>query len=326
MNLLITPPFDSPIAPKMLEPQELASILAEHGIHVTDDPKRADLELVGGVQLWTGSDHCRLPHDRVVLIDGEPPQPEYLQPHYTVDSGHFAHVITPLNGAYADCFAFYDPPPDERPKLDGKRGLCQLATYRDQLGNCDDGERLVVQVNGDGYAPRVLCNRRVEVALGLREPVGVDIFGRGWERAGVRSLYAGRELPNFLEQRHAVSSNYRFDLNWENMEIHHYATEKFWSPLRVGTLPVYWGPPDLHAQVPQDTLVDARRYDMGEHYDTPGLAVELLHMGDQDWLWRTEALQDWYRSLPRDIGYRSWVKAGHLLGRVLERLQSSSSV
>lgn len=317
MRLLITPPFDSPIAPKMLSADELASILAEHSVDVTDDPKRADIELVGGTQLWSGPEHCRLSRERVVLIDGEPPQPEYLLPHYFVPIG-FAAVLTPANLAvYSDCFAYYEPPPSKMPEFDGRRGMCQLATYREMPGNANGGTHLLVTPGGEPWCWRVLCNERADVGRRLHGKEGFDLYGRGWERVGVDVVDNSRNSSDFLERRHKIARCYRFDLNWENMEIPRYATEKFWSALYAGALPVYWGPPDMHAQLPPETIVDARCYDRGDSYDLDGLVQELQSFFDDEWRGRAEDLQYWYRDLPRDIAHRSWVKAAHMLGRSL---------
>jgi len=316
MRLLITPPFDSPIAPRMLEPPEFASILAEHGVHVTDDPKRADLELVGGMQLWSGPNHCRLPLNRVVIIDGEPPQPEYLLPHY--QDTRLRHVITPLNGAYADCFAFHIPPPDRRERTWGNnkicRRICQFATYRSRGGNANGGSHLVVSLNGELYANRVLCVERVKLGLELRKRIPTDIYGRGWPDG----IVAGnsRNRVDFLKERHRICSQYDFDLCWENMEIPNYVSEKFWAPLYAGVVPIYWGPREWHARLP-NVFVDARCYDCGvAGYDTRSLAEDL---GDAYGL-MFDASQDWYRSLPRDSAHVSWVKAAHWLGEELTRL------
>ena len=327
MKLLITPPFDSPIAPAKLAPAELASILGEHGVKVVTDPEAADFELVGTWYLQELS-HYHLPCERRIVVDGEPPQPEYLLDHYT--KNHWAAVFTPatLDTHDADCMAFYEPPLRKRPKRysDGwmrscgaKGKVCQLATYRSKPGNAEGGSFLGGTTNGHDWRFRVLCNLRVQVGLALRGkmPGSVDLYGRGWP---VEVKGNTRNRLDFLYIRHEIVKRYAFDLNWENMEIPHYVSEKFWSPVRMGTLPVYWGPPDFHDMLPPDTIVDARKYLRDRGFYVADLARDLANMSFSEWYRRTSNLFDWYYALPRDSAHQSWVKAAHHLGARLAAL------
>jgi hypothetical protein len=320
MNLLVTPPFDSPIPPRFLDLRtELIPILAEHGIRVVTDPARADLELAGQAASLDPARH-RLPRNRVVIMDGEPPQPEFLLPFYTGQG--WAGVLCPGNLlAYADDgLAHYDPPLPERPKVT-ERGMrvVQLATFRSRPGNLNEGKFLLVNPNGEGaFAYRILCNLRVQVGLALQalHPETIDLYGRGWP-AGTATVENSRGRLDFLEVRHDIAQRYAFDLCWENMEVPYYVTEKFWSPVRMGVLPIYWGPPEFHNRLPADTLVDARRYLSGSGYDVGALAYDLRNMSFSEYHRRTERLLDWYYDLPRDSHRRSWVAAAHRMARAL---------
>lgn len=311
IKLLITGPFDSPIAPAMLTPAEFAAVLAEHDISVVSDAAKADLELCGW--LWHQLGCMHLPRNRVIVVDGEPPQPEYLLPHYT-ERG-FAAIVTPVSGAYAaDCMAFYEPPPTTRPRPSWRYGrVVQLATYRTRPGP--------IRVSVNGAAPaqyRVLCDLRVKVGLALHQllPGMVDLYGRGWPPGVVVGNDRGR--PDFLSSRHHISAKYAFDLCWENTEIHGYVSEKFWSPVRVGTLPVYWGPENFC--LPPNTIVDCRSYlrSDGATFDVVQLAYDVTHMDHAEYCRRVSTLLDWYYALPTDSHRQSVTKAAHHLANVIK--------
>lgn len=315
MRLLVTPPFDSPIPPATLPDNELASIFAEHGIQVVDDPRQADLELAGFGAICDPS-ILRLPRERVVLVDGEPAQPQYLLPHYGWTG--FAAIVTPLNGAYdPDCMAFYEPPtePVRGPRA---RKIVQLATYRTQPGNANGGSHQVVSINGTELcSARVLCHLRASVGLAIHRswPDFIDVYGRGWpEGVAVRN---SRARADFVAERQRVAGGYTWDLNFENVAVLGYVSEKFWGALRAGCLPIYWGPSEFMAELPTDSVVDARRWLCHDGYDVAGLVNELQSMSNAELARRLATLRDWHESLPRDAAHRSWVRSAHRLARIV---------
>ena len=82
MKLLLSPPFFNPVPLNGVDLEtELKPIWREYGIELVDDPAEADLELAGQLTVRE-PERMRLPKNRVAILDGEPPQPEYLLPHY----------------------------------------------------------------------------------------------------------------------------------------------------------------------------------------------------------------------------------------------------
>jgi hypothetical protein len=325
MKLLITPPFDTPVAPHRLDRNlDLGPILADYGVELVDEPLEADFELLGiGASLDPSL--RRLPTDRAILVDGEPPQPDYLLPHFTVEQAAYAALLTPANHlAYApDGMAFYEPPlPDVPRKREKRVRVIQLATYRSRPGNANDGTHLIVQQEGRLYCHRVLCNLRAEVGRALQklDPTLIDICGRGWP-PDVIIRENSRGGSDFVARRLALVSDYGFDLCWENMEVPHYVSEKFWSAVRSGVLPIYWGPPEFHARLPADSIVDARGYLLPHGgFDVERLRGDLTDMSEVEYLNRLGRLLDWYESLDHESAYASWVEAAHVLGRRLQTL------
>jgi hypothetical protein len=119
----------------------------------------------------------------------------------------------------------------------------------------------------------------------------IDLYGPGWERMPsrvgasivpmpVRRLYrqTGAELalwrlkqrvaPNVLYTAAATAhrgiakskaetlSRYRFALCFENMRIKGWITEKIFDCFFAGTVPVYWGAPDVGEFIPREAFID----------------------------------------------------------------------
>jgi hypothetical protein len=70
-----------------------------------------------------------------------------------------------------------------------------------------------------------------------------------------RSVYRGA-----TEAKCRTLGGYRFALCYENQILKGWITEKIFDCLRAGTVPVYWGAPDIEDYVPAECLVDRRRF------------------------------------------------------------------
>ncbi|CAI5947548.1 unnamed protein product [Closterium sp. NIES-65] len=62
------------------------------------------------------------------------------------------------------------------------------------------------------------------------------------------------------EVAHCVKSHYKFDLAIENTRAPNYVTEKFYSALEAGTVPVYFGAPDIASFAPPESFIDGRQF------------------------------------------------------------------
>lgn len=117
----------------------------------------------------------------------------------------------------------------------------------------------------------------------------IDLYGRNWDRAPVRvgKTYTPNALRR-LESRlwewrqhrwpdpaYAVAaaasrgpaisksdtlSRYRFAICFENSVMRGWMTEKIFDCFFVGTIPVYWGAPDILDWVPAECFVDMRQF------------------------------------------------------------------
>lgn len=115
-----------------------------------------------------------------------------------------------------------------------------------------------------------LYSERIKAIAELSDRKGIDLFGRGWERWWSRqSLWwpYWRHRRQIMANYHGscvskwgVLSAYRFCLCYENMPMTGYVTEKLFDCLYAGTVPVYWGAPDIESIVPPSAYVDMRRF------------------------------------------------------------------
>jgi len=60
---------------------------------------------------------------------------------------------------------------------------------------------------------------------------------------------------NDLSNSTAVQERYLFYLAFENQQTIDYVTEKLWGALRAGTLPVYFGAPNIQEHVPPNSVI-----------------------------------------------------------------------
>ena len=148
--------------------------------------------------------------------------------------------------------------------------------YRDVLepywGNGERMKRVVV-INGC-HNPRgrsqELYSLRIEVMVELSKMKIVDLFGIGWDRWWSRnamwfpywrnrlelmSIYKGKCSSKF-----EVLYNYEFCLCFENMSMNGYITEKLFDCLYAGTIPLYFGAPDILDYIPEEVFVNCRKY------------------------------------------------------------------
>jgi hypothetical protein len=117
----------------------------------------------------------------------------------------------------------------------------------------------------------------------------IDLYGRGWERMPMRvgktrtpatlrrigeSLadLKQRLLPDPVyvaakaawrgsaKSKSQTLARYRFALCFENSVLKGWMTEKLFDCFFVGTVPVYWGPPDTLDWVPAECFIDMRQF------------------------------------------------------------------
>ena len=89
---------------------------------------------------------------------------------------------------------------------------------------------------------------------------------------------------------------YMFYASFENGCVDDYITEKLWGAFAAGTLPVYYGAPNIMEHVPQHSIVNVRDFS-----STADLVAHLQYLATnrtaymEYHAWRTKALPVWFR-------------------------------
>ena len=113
-----------------------------------------------------------------------------------------------------------------------------------------------------GFAMSMISNcgansGRDEYIAELKKYMPIDLYGAcapGWDSDAPAAEFADaydqwkrmiKRAPKgvYSETTKLVVSSYKFYLSFENTIADGYVTEKFWMPLRMGTVPVYYGAP-----------------------------------------------------------------------------------
>lgn len=84
---------------------------------------------------------------------------------------------------------------------------------------------------------------------------GFEFYGRGWDAAEYPS-YRGK-----VSDKIQTIKNYRFNICYENTQgTPGYVTEKIFDCFMAGTVPIYWGAPNIEAYVPKGCFIDRRDF------------------------------------------------------------------
>lgn len=148
----------------------------------------------------------------------------------------------------------------------------------------------------------------------------IDLYGMGWDgppyRVGKswmpgslrrlqRKLFSYWQClypdPILLAARRAYRGptpckaetlgDYTFALCFENMVLKGWITEKIFDCFFAGTVPIYWGAPDIETYIPQECFIDMRRF--GSYQELMGYLKSLNQVNIQKY---KEAVREYLRS------------------------------
>lgn len=132
-------------------------------------------------------------------------------------------------------------------------------------------QRKCVVINGHHKSkhPSENYSKRLEGIAALSKYGAVDLYGRGWKylsrsslwwpflkRArSVMSVYKGE-----VDSKYETLSQYTFSLCFENTRFRGFVTEKIFDCLLSGTIPIYYGIPDIAEIIPENCFIDLRKF------------------------------------------------------------------
>lgn len=189
-------------------------------------------------------DLASLPQDKLVLFLWEPPIVlPWMYKQKTLD--HFSKIYT-WNDDLVDnekYFKFYYP---------------VLTPMRDDIPSFEEKKFCTfVSTNLSSNDPDSLYIERAK-AIAFFEGIGeegFEFYGRKWNPAHYPS-YRGS-----IDDKLAVIKNYRFTLCYENCRDQNgYITEKIFDCFAAGTIPIYWGAPNIDTYIPKNCFIDRRDF------------------------------------------------------------------
>lgn len=109
-----------------------------------------------------------------------------------------------------------------------------------------------------------LYEKRIKAILHFSNVKGFALFGTLWnEENGLNRKYfeAVKKLdPVKIDDKHATLAKYKFNLCFENCVFPGYVTEKIFDCLLAGTIPVYFGAPDVEKYLPNGCFLNYQDY------------------------------------------------------------------
>lgn len=162
----------------------------------------------------------------------------------------------------------------------------------DELWGNED-RKFLVMINSPHYSPMLrheLYSERIRALAYFGERGLIDLYGYRWDEVcrqlrllgllriarhpSIRSLArwlidlqarkASKQILNAYKgtckSKHDALSRYHFAIAYENFRIRGYITEKMLDCLFVGTIPVYWGEPEIEKWIPRECFIDRREF------------------------------------------------------------------
>ena len=137
----------------------------------------------------------------------------------------------------------------------------------------NDRLKKIVVINGNHKPRRVpneLYSKRIEAMAALASTGQIELYGQRWRRwwsrasmwwpywrhrRSLMSIYKGS-----CESKYEVLAKYQFSLCFENMAMLGYVTEKIFDCFYAGTIPIYWGAPDIYDLIPKNAYIDYHQF------------------------------------------------------------------
>lgn len=114
---------------------------------------------------------------------------------------------------------------------------------------------LVVSNKTSSDPCELYSERRRAISEAQARGIEFDLYGFGWENMNFKS-YRG-----MVKDKLATVSKYKFAICFENISgMRGYITEKMFDCLFSGTVPIYYGAPNVTDYIPSDIFVDFRKF------------------------------------------------------------------
>jgi len=137
----------------------------------------------------------------------------------------------------------------------------------------------------------------------LGQHIGVDAYGRALRN---RTL----AVDNGRETKLSTIARYKFTLAFENSISKDYVTEKFFDPLIAGSVPVYWGAPEIHEFAPaRRSFIDVAEFESPKHLAS---YLDYLDRNDHEYeeylAWKRDGFEPPFQEIVEDTRIHPFCK------------------
>lgn len=115
---------------------------------------------------------------------------------------------------------------------------------------------------------------RIELIRYFSQYEDFELFGFGWQNRiyGFSNNYHEAAKLAFrgrvgYENKHTTLNQFKFNICFENCAFPGYVTEKIFDSFLSGSIPIYYGAPDILDFVPENTFIDYRKFGNQEALD-----------------------------------------------------------
>lgn len=97
-----------------------------------------------------------------------------------------------------------------------------------------------------------------------QKPEGFDLFGTGWAKR--TETFLVNAYKGTVESKINTLRNYKFSICYENSSLYRgYITEKIFDCFAAGTVPIYYGAPNISDYISSECYIDFREYESYDH-------------------------------------------------------------
>jgi len=143
-----------------------------------------------------------------------------------------------------------------------------------------------------GFSIKDIYDERQKIIKYFSQKDGFDLYGFGWDKSKelnssiIKKVYRGVVDDKFEKIR-----EYKFTFCLENTIFPGYVTEKILDAIFAGSIPIYYGAPDIKQFIPKEVFIDIRDF---KDYDA--LYSYVSTMGEQKYNTYLKAMEDFIKS------------------------------
>lgn len=115
---------------------------------------------------------------------------------------------------------------------------------------------------------------RIEMIRYFSKYNDFELYGYGWNKkiVGFSENYSEAAKASFkggisYSEKYSTLNRFKFNICFENCEFPGYVTEKIFDSFLAGSIPIYYGAPDILDFVPETTFIDFRKFGSPESLD-----------------------------------------------------------